>query len=318
MRLQSMSFFLFGFILCSLAVMLLWNFLRRDFPMLPRLSFARAAAAVFLWGLLFILVLTMIGGARELMTPGAWKQNGITYQLRNDETPPAPTNRETLRRQHLERLRIALWQFAATHQGHFPNADEVAAIDTELWQVPGTGGMRYVYVPNLTAGQVAEVLASEPELEPGKRLVLKTNGDIVLLSTAEFHSPEASHTHEISRWNSHRGCNGRGRRRRPGGFQGSRPHHFALRLDSISRSRAVCHGSGLAQSGPGRNFGRSAGIWHSLICFVVAANPGAHRFATETLACALDHHAGDNRRDSFRGRALRHRRRPSGRLVDEL
>lgn len=36
---------------------------------------------VVLWGLLFIVVLAMISGARELMTPGAWEKQGATYRL---------------------------------------------------------------------------------------------------------------------------------------------------------------------------------------------------------------------------------------------
>jgi hypothetical protein len=41
---------------------------------------------VTLWGLLFLLILTMISGARELMTPGAWEKHGSTYRLK-DERP---------------------------------------------------------------------------------------------------------------------------------------------------------------------------------------------------------------------------------------
>ena len=37
------------------------------------------------WGSLFVLVLTMISGARELMTPGAWKKDGITYVLEDEQ-----------------------------------------------------------------------------------------------------------------------------------------------------------------------------------------------------------------------------------------
>ncbi len=36
---------------------------------------------MIIWGLLFVLVLTMISGARELMTPGAWEKEGFTYVL---------------------------------------------------------------------------------------------------------------------------------------------------------------------------------------------------------------------------------------------
>lgn len=82
-RLQAISFFLMTFVLCAVVVKLLWNFVARDFPILPRLSFGKAAAGVFLWGLLFIIVLTMISGARELMTPGAWEPDGVTYKLRD-------------------------------------------------------------------------------------------------------------------------------------------------------------------------------------------------------------------------------------------
>lgn len=85
-RFQTISFFLFVFAACAAVVMLLWNYVQRDFPRLPRLSFGRAAAGVFLWGLLFVIVLTMISGARELMTPRAWEQRGYTYQLAE---PPA-------------------------------------------------------------------------------------------------------------------------------------------------------------------------------------------------------------------------------------
>ena len=62
--------------------MYLWNRLRRDLPRLPRLSYKMSVTLVGLWGLLFILVLTMISGARELMTPGAWEPNGATYKLK--------------------------------------------------------------------------------------------------------------------------------------------------------------------------------------------------------------------------------------------
>ena len=83
-RLTTISFFLAGLLLSSAAVWGLWNFARRDFPRWPRLSFGKALAVVVLWGLLFVIVLTMISGARELMTPGAWKKNGATYKLTSE------------------------------------------------------------------------------------------------------------------------------------------------------------------------------------------------------------------------------------------
>lgn len=90
-RFQTISFFLFIFAVCAATVMFLWNYLQRDFPRLPRLTFCHAAAGVFLWGLLFVIVLTMISGARELMTPRAWEQRGYTYQIAE---PPSPALEE--------------------------------------------------------------------------------------------------------------------------------------------------------------------------------------------------------------------------------
>jgi hypothetical protein len=73
-RVQTISFFIAVFLVSALVVKLLWNFLRRDFQKLPRLTFSKALGVVTLWGLLFIIVLAMISGARELMTPGAWEK----------------------------------------------------------------------------------------------------------------------------------------------------------------------------------------------------------------------------------------------------
>ncbi len=73
-RLQAISFFLLALLICTLVVCSLWNYLRRDLTFLPRLSFGKALAGVILWGLLVFVVLTMISGARELMTPGAGRR----------------------------------------------------------------------------------------------------------------------------------------------------------------------------------------------------------------------------------------------------
>lgn len=89
LRLQVISFFLAAFLLSAWGVKGVWNALRKDFPTLPHLSYKRALAFVFLWGLAFNLVLTMISGARELMTPGAWDKEGLTYRLSPEaDSPP--------------------------------------------------------------------------------------------------------------------------------------------------------------------------------------------------------------------------------------
>lgn len=82
-RIDSISFFLVLVLLLALLVKLLWNYLGKDFPKLPRMTYPKALAAVVLWGFVFLLVLTMISGARELMTPGAWEKQGATYKLKD-------------------------------------------------------------------------------------------------------------------------------------------------------------------------------------------------------------------------------------------
>lgn len=90
LRLDAISFFLVGLLASGWAIQLIWNSLTKDFPKLPRISYLRSLGLIALWGLLFLLVLTMISGARELMTPGAWRKNGLTYELAEPEKPESP------------------------------------------------------------------------------------------------------------------------------------------------------------------------------------------------------------------------------------
>ena len=80
-RLHIISFFVAIFMVTSLAFLLIWNSLRQTFTSLPKLTYRRALALVGLWAAAFILILTMISGARELMTPGAWEKSGAIYKL---------------------------------------------------------------------------------------------------------------------------------------------------------------------------------------------------------------------------------------------
>jgi hypothetical protein len=184
LRLRTISFFLFGFLAAVWGFQRLWNYLQRDFTKLPRLSYGKALGLVFLWGLLFVIVLTMISGARELMTPGAWKKQGYTYKLAAPKE--AAANSEAARRQGLEKLRTALWHFAATHQGKFPSKQELSAIATELWEVPATAGTRYLYVDGMSAGHAPAPLVCEPDLDPEQRFVLRADGEIVIMRSDEI------------------------------------------------------------------------------------------------------------------------------------
>lgn len=178
LRLDAISFFLVGFLLSSWGLQLLWNRLRKDFSALPRLGYGRAVGLVTLWGLLFVLVLTMISGARELMTPGAWQKQGWTYRLSEGAAPP-----EQARREKMQELRFALWEYARTHGGQFPSTPSVAEVPAERWQLPGASGMRYIYAG---PGRGTRPLAYEPEAFGSGRYVLFGNGEIKLLPSDEI------------------------------------------------------------------------------------------------------------------------------------
>jgi hypothetical protein len=184
LRLQAISFFLLVLLLCTLIVWGLWNYVRRDLQFLPRLTFGKALAGVVLWGLLCFIVLTMISGARELMTPGAWKKDGFTYKLASEQaTSEDPVE---VRKRHLEQLRTVLWRFAATHYGRFPVGSELHEIPDDMWLAPDGAGLRYQYIPGLSASKAADLLLYEPELEPSRRFAILTNGEIVSKSSAEI------------------------------------------------------------------------------------------------------------------------------------
>ncbi|HQR42903.1 MAG TPA: hypothetical protein PLX97_09470, partial [Gemmatales bacterium] len=80
-RIDTISFFLVGYLLIAWGVQWFWNDMRAVFPKLPKLSYRRALMLLTIWALLFVVVLTMISGARELLTPGAWEKTGATYKL---------------------------------------------------------------------------------------------------------------------------------------------------------------------------------------------------------------------------------------------
>jgi hypothetical protein len=185
-RLQAISFFIATLLLSAGGVQLLWHSLRKEITWLPQLTYGRSLALVILWGLLFVIVLTMISGARELMTPGAWRKQGWTYKLNQPPgLPETSQNSQTLRRQALEQLRLVLWQYAATHQGRFPQAND-RAIDPELWNIPGWPGVRFIFVPDRAAEDVGQLLVCEPELDSDERQVLLTNGMLGTMRTAEI------------------------------------------------------------------------------------------------------------------------------------
>lgn len=191
-RLQAISFFVVCLLLSAWAIQWLWHGLRKDVTWLPVLSYRRSLGLVVLWGLLFVVVLTMISGARELMTPGAWRKQGWTYKL-NDTLPAKDPRAE--RRAAMEKLRLALWQYAAMHHGRFPAADD-AAIDSTLWNVPGHPGVEFILIPNREAEGTGRLLVSEPDLGGDERQVLLTNGMLGTMRSSEINQAQVTKTNE--------------------------------------------------------------------------------------------------------------------------
>jgi|SRR5215217_88007 len=186
-RLEAISFFIAIFLLVSLGVWALWNGLRRDVPRLPRLSYRASLALVFLLGLGLQLVLSMIAGGRELMTPGAWEKKGVTYQV---IPAPPPSDADLLvqaRRQRLDELRVALWAHAAEHGGDFPQNDLGPELPATRWKVLGDSGLHFIYIGGQKADAPAAPLAYEPGLFGRERWVLFTDGDLRRLPVEDIH-----------------------------------------------------------------------------------------------------------------------------------
>jgi len=190
MRFSALSFFLVGFLASAWGIQQLWNLLQRDFPRLPRLTFRTATGVVFLWGMLFVLVLTMISGARELMTPGAWEKQGLTYKLSDrDQVRAESPSHDMLplrREQGIQKLHAALLNYAARHEGRFPLETDLAAIDAQVWNLPDPIGTRYLYVPGRSVNGVSNILAYEPLVHDDPQLVLWTDGRMQAMSVSEL------------------------------------------------------------------------------------------------------------------------------------
>lgn len=191
-RWQAISFFMVCLLLSAWAVKLLWMSLRKSLTWLPVLDYRRSLTLIILWGLLFVIVLTMISGARELMTPSAWRKQGWTYKL-SDSPVSARDNADAKeqRRRGLEQLRTAMWQYAAKHHGQFPEKDD-PSLDAKLWVLPGWPGLQFLSVGNRVANEAGQLLVFEPEADGDERQVLLTNGMIGTMRTTEIQQTLAS------------------------------------------------------------------------------------------------------------------------------
>ncbi len=179
LRFEEISFLIVLFLFCSLLLKLLWNYATKGFAFLPQLTYRRAAALALLFGVATLLILTMISGIREVLTPGAWRHQGTSYRL-ND---PA---QEPVRKRSLEQLRSALHQYAARHDGQFPKSDFVSEISDKLWESPDQSGSRYIYAGSISTLHPEALLAVEPLTFGDERFVLLVSGEIKMLASREI------------------------------------------------------------------------------------------------------------------------------------
>jgi len=172
-RLDALSFFLFTYLVISWVVKGIWNQLGKSFPLLPRVRYREALGVVFVSGLLFYVVLTMISGARELLTPGAWEKHGSGYRLRGEEVASLS---KAERREAMVALKNAIWEYAKTSGGKVPSGPFGGEIDARLWDFAESG--IYALVPGVKPGGGREVLVYEPSSAGGRRFVLLADGTI--------------------------------------------------------------------------------------------------------------------------------------------
>jgi hypothetical protein len=171
-RLDALSFFVALYFLIALLVKLAWNHLAKVFSSMPRLDYRRALGLVFVTGLLFYVVLTMISGARELLTPGAWEKQGMGYRQREES---AGLNKDE-RRKNLRRLQEAIWAYARDHQGNAPPSPLVSEMNPDAWLYQD-GGL-YCLMPGVKPGGGRNILVYEPAAAGSRRFVLLADGSI--------------------------------------------------------------------------------------------------------------------------------------------
>lgn len=164
-RIEVISFFIVIYLLLTLVVKFLWNRLAKGIPAIPVINFSKALCLMLVSGLFMYVILTMISGARELMTPGAWEKQGITYKLNNSEDA---------RRKKIASLKELLWEHAADHDGKYPNDRLDPAINPNAWKVQDKSGF-YTFYPPGTGG---ELLVAEPKSMGKKRYVILKSGEI--------------------------------------------------------------------------------------------------------------------------------------------
>ena len=189
LRLEDISFFVLLLLACAVGIKFLWNYVQRDLPKVPRLTFGKALCLTGLLSLGMLLVLSMISGARELLTPGAWRKQGHEYRLNDPASEP-------MRKTSIEALRAALMSYAQDHNGKFPAHDYVPEIPEKIWQSPDRAGTRYIYFGARSGSSATNLVACEPVNFGDQRFSLFANGEIKRLTGHQIRNTVANGARE--------------------------------------------------------------------------------------------------------------------------
>jgi hypothetical protein len=184
-RLDAISLFLVAFAASAWLLLKAWNRLARDFSWMPRLRFLGALSALVVSGLFVFAAMSLIAGARELMTPGAWVRTGSTHRIAYPERDPKPWL-ESGRRLALEQLRDELWSYAAKHEGNLPQARHDGTIPDSTWTGVHPAGEPLAYVPGRRPGAGQLIVAYEPDAYGPVRFALQEDSSVVKLSPADL------------------------------------------------------------------------------------------------------------------------------------
>jgi len=179
LRLEEISFFIVLLLVCAFFIKVIWNYAVKGFAFLPKLKFLQSLCLSILFGLLTLLILTMISGIREVLTPEAWRKQGSSYRLN-------ASSQEPVRRRGMEQLRSALFDYSKQHDGHFPASDFGSEIAEKLWEAPDQIGTHYIYSGGLTTNDTERALALEPLNFGDQRFVLFVSGELRSLSKSEI------------------------------------------------------------------------------------------------------------------------------------
>ncbi|MGK0190758.1 MAG: hypothetical protein ACI9R3_006588 [Verrucomicrobiales bacterium] len=181
LRLEELSFFIVLLVMCTALFRFLWNLVARDLSSIPSLNWRQATGLSLLVGVLMLLVLTMISGIREVLTPEAWRKQGSSYRL-------SSIDREPVRKRTIEELRWALMASADANNGQFPEHDFTNRIPDRFWRAPDEYASRYIYFRGKSkpvANGPVEILALEPANFGDERYAIFTSGEVRKLTNKE-------------------------------------------------------------------------------------------------------------------------------------